>query len=65
MSEGKPARVRCIQLTSDRKCALFGRPERPAVCSDFTADLSVCGHDRITALRLLDELEKQSSPTLS
>jgi len=65
MPEGKPAGVRCVQLTSDLKCALFGRPERPAVCSGFKADPSVCGRDRITALRLLDELEKLSSPTLS
>ena len=65
MPEGKPAGMRCIQLTSDLKCALFGRPERPAVCSIFKADLSVCGTDRITALRLLGELEKQSLPSVS
>ncbi|TDJ25780.1 MAG: YkgJ family cysteine cluster protein [Gammaproteobacteria bacterium] len=65
MPGGKPAGVRCIQLTSERKCALFGKPERPKVCLDFKADVAVCGRDRITALRLLGELEKQSSPTLS
>src|SRR5688572_22135576 len=33
MPNGKPAGVRCIHLTSDLRCALFGQPERPRVCS--------------------------------
>ena len=65
MDEGKPAGVRCIHLTPDLKCALFGRPERPRVCSDFMSDVAVCGHDRSTALRLLGDLERQSLPTIS
>lgn len=65
MPEGKPAGVRCIHLTPDLRCALFGRPERPRVCSAFEPDVMVCGYDRISALRLLGELETQSSPTIS
>ena len=33
MPNGKPAGVRCVQLTSDNKCKLFDKPERPLVCS--------------------------------
>src|SRR5258708_12888559 len=33
MPGGKPAGVRCIQLDAENRCRLYGRPERPAVCS--------------------------------
>ncbi|MEZ4830770.1 MAG: YkgJ family cysteine cluster protein [Caldilineaceae bacterium] len=33
MPNGKPAGVRCIQLTDDNRCKLFGLPERPVVCA--------------------------------
>jgi hypothetical protein len=65
MRRGKPAGVRCIALTSELRCALFGRPERPRVCSDFKAEVAVCGRDQVAALRLLGQLEKQSLPTVS
>ncbi|MBL8300799.1 MAG: YkgJ family cysteine cluster protein, partial [Rhodanobacteraceae bacterium] len=32
MPRGKPAGVRCIQLTDDNRCAIFHSPERPEVC---------------------------------
>ncbi len=32
MPRGKPAGVRCVQLTEDNRCRLFGKLERPAVC---------------------------------
>ncbi|MCO5257970.1 MAG: hypothetical protein M9926_14560 [Lentimicrobium sp.] len=43
MPAGKPAFVRCVQLTDDLKCAIFGKPERPAVCSGFQPETSFCG----------------------
>jgi uncharacterized protein len=30
MPRGKPAGVRCVQLTDYDRCAIFRRPERPA-----------------------------------
>ena len=57
MPEGKPAGIRCIQLTEDNQCQLFGSPERPAVCSDFKAVVDVCGHDDQQALALIATLE--------
>ncbi|MFC0402948.1 YkgJ family cysteine cluster protein [Paraburkholderia rhizosphaerae] len=30
MPDGKPAGVRCVQLGDDLRCAIFGKPERPA-----------------------------------
>ena len=57
MPLGKPAGVRCIQLSEDDSCLLFGKPERPQVCADFKPDPEVCGTSRREALMLLGSLE--------
>lgn len=61
MPKGKPAGVRCIQLTDDNRCALFGQPERPAVCSAFAADPASCGESRDEAVRLLRWMENATA----
>jgi len=53
MPHGKPAGERCLHLTLDNLCDLFGKPERPAVCGGFKADIEVCGNDRDEAIRIL------------
>ena len=53
MPGGKPAGVPCVQLDEQRRCKLYGRPERPQVCLDFAADESVCGGSREQAMRWL------------
>lgn len=57
MPHGKPAGVRCAQLTDDNRCAIFGQPERPAVCSGLKPDMDMCGTDREHALAYLRMLE--------
>ena len=57
MPEGKPAGIRCIQLTEDNQCRLFGLPDRPTVCSHFKAVVDVCGHDDQQAWALIATLE--------
>lgn len=57
MPNGKPAGVRCIQLNQDNLCQLFGRPERPAVCSQFQADAEICGQTSTQAIAIITELE--------
>jgi hypothetical protein len=57
MPEGKPAGVRCAQLSTDNQCLLFGMPERPAVCVSFPVMAEHCGADRDEALARLAELE--------
>lgn len=57
MPQGKPAGVRCVQLTGDNRCAIFGRPERPAVCASLRAEPAMCGADRAHALAWLARLE--------
>ncbi|MEX1222443.1 MAG: YkgJ family cysteine cluster protein [Idiomarina sp.] len=61
MPQGKPAGVRCIHLTDDFLCGLFGQPERPPVCDQFSANLDSCGSSRDEALILLTDLEQQTS----
>jgi hypothetical protein len=58
MPNGKPAGVRCIQLTDDFLCKLIDSPERPKVCFGFVFDLLVCGENREDAMRIIGELEK-------
>ena len=62
MPHGKPAGVRCIQLDALNRCALFGRPERPAVCRTLQAEPLMCGTDRAQALALLAAMETASAP---
>ncbi|MEE4568502.1 MULTISPECIES: YkgJ family cysteine cluster protein [Paenibacillus] len=63
MPDGKPAGVPCPQLTPDYRCQLFGKPERPAVCSGFHADKDTCGETNERAFELLRELEKSTLPS--
>lgn len=57
LPEGKPAGVRCPQLTPDGLCRLYGHAERPGVCARFRPSLEVCGASREEALALLSALE--------
>jgi len=62
MPGGKPAGVRCVQLTTDLRCALFGRPERPPVCDSLRPAPALCGSHRGEALAWLTELEACTTP---
>jgi hypothetical protein len=62
MPGGKPAGVRCLQLTPDGLCALFGHPERPAVCVRFRAEPEFCGASAEEALALMAALERATRP---
>jgi len=57
MPEGKPAGVRCIHLTGDYRCTLFGSKQRPKVCNDFQPEPDICGSSREEAMRIMRELE--------
>ena len=53
----KPAGVPCRHLTAEMRCAVFGRPERPACCSGLQASREMCGETREEALAWLAALE--------
>ncbi|MEO8394873.1 MAG: YkgJ family cysteine cluster protein [Chloroflexota bacterium] len=63
MPDGKPAGVRCIQLTDDNRCKLFGLPERPAVCLHLRPQREMCGDSAEQASAYLIELEQITNPT--
>ena len=58
LPNGKAAGERCPHLTAEFLCAIFGRPERPSVCSGFVAAEYVCGSSREEAIRLIGWLEQ-------
>lgn len=62
MPQGKPAGVRCVQLTRDDACALFGDPRRPAFCAGLAPDDEMCGATREHALAFLARLERATAP---
>jgi Fe-S-cluster containining protein len=62
MPNGKPAGVRCIQLDSQNRCLLFGKPERPAVCRQLNPELAMCGMHRDEALHILGRWEVATVP---
>ena len=62
MPHGKPAGVRCVQLLAEFRCALFGQPERPAVCVSLRPSESMCGANRDEAMRILRALETATTP---
>jgi hypothetical protein len=64
MPGGKPAGVRCIHLTDDHRCAIFGMPERPEVCNRLQPSLEMCGTTALDAYRYLARLERTTRPAL-
>lgn len=62
MPEGKPAGVRCVQLTEDNLCLLFGHPDRPEVCTRLRPLPEMCGNSTEEALAYLTALERATAP---
>jgi Fe-S-cluster containining protein len=62
MPEGKPANVRCVQLSDNNLCKIFGSDLRPNVCSSLKPSLEMCSTNRDDALTWLIRLENETSP---
>lgn len=62
MSQGKPAGTRCLHLTPDNRCGLWGKAERPAVCANLRPAVDICGDSDAEAFILLAELERLTAP---
>lgn len=63
MPNGKPAGVRCVQLTADNRCAVFGLPERPLVCVRLQAEEEMCGQTSHEAYVWFREVERLTAPS--
>lgn len=62
MPRGKPAGVRCVQLTEGNLCRIHGHPSRPGVCRRLRPDGIMCGRSREEALEYLTALEMATRP---
>ncbi len=61
MPQGKPAGVRCVNLSNDNHCRIFGQPERPAVCSSLQPSAEMCGSSPRQAMIYLTNLEQATT----
>ena len=62
MEHGKPTGVRCVQLSDDNRCSLFGSDQRPAVCGSLRPNIEMCGINSDEAMQHLTELERLTNP---
>jgi hypothetical protein len=62
LPQGKPSGVRCPHLTDDIRCALFGRPERPDVCTSLRPQPEMCGDSAAEAMATLIRWERLTEP---
>lgn len=63
MPQGKPANVRCVQLSEDNLCSIFGSTLRPKVCSNLAPSLEMCAANRDEAMVYLIKLEEETTPS--
>ncbi len=57
MPNGKPANVRCVNLSDDLLCKIFNQANRPKVCENFKFDKLICGENQEEAMRIMNKLE--------
>jgi len=62
MPRGKPAGVRCVQLSAENTCLLYGTAQRPEVCVNLKPSRQMCGSNREEALEYLRDLEEATKP---
>nr|WP_249213747.1 YkgJ family cysteine cluster protein [Tatumella sp. JGM130] len=62
MPLGKPANVRCIQLSEENLCNIFGSALRPEVCGNLQPSQDMCLTDRDAAMTYLLQLEAVTAP---
>jgi len=51
-----------VQLLPDMRCAIFGRPERPAFCASLRPTQEMCGASTVEAMAHLTALELATRP---
>ena len=63
MPHGKPAGVRCVQLSEDSRCRIYDDPRRPEACERFKPSPELCGTSQAEALKAITDLEAATSPS--
>ena len=59
---GKPAGLRCPQLTATDRCGLYGAAGRPAVCRGLQPSEEMCGGSVAEVFARLGALERLTRP---
>jgi hypothetical protein len=62
MEQGKRAGIRCVQLSDDNRCLIFGSNLRPKVCSSLQPNTAMCGVSPVEALEILSDWERITCP---
>jgi Fe-S-cluster containining protein len=62
MPQGKPAGVKCINLSEDRKCLVHESDIYPSVCKNLTPSKEMCGNSFEYAYKYISELERLTKP---
>ena len=62
LPNGKPAGIRCVQLSDDNRCLIFGSPQRPAACNALRPTAEMCGTSFAEAMVYLTWLEQITTP---
>lgn len=62
MPRGKLAGERCVQLSKNYRCLLFGDARRPEVCVNLQASKEMCGDTARAAFKKLFQLERITQP---
>jgi len=65
MPHGKPAGIRCVNLSEENLCTLFDKPQRPPVCSSLQPMKDMCGESNEEAFTLLSVMEILTNPQIS
>jgi len=63
MPNGKPAGVRCMQLSLGNRCLIYDKPGKPVVCSNLRPLEEMCGQTSEEALAYLEFLEQCTAPS--
>lgn len=62
MPNGKPANTRCVQLSAENRCLIFGSPLRPRVCGGLQPTYEMCRDSYQQAITYLIDLEAATAP---
>lgn len=62
MAFGKPAGMRCVNLSSSNTCVIHSAADYPAVCRNLKPSFEMCGNSREDAMAYLERLEILTRP---
>lgn len=62
MPDGKPAGVRCVNLSDNNVCMIYDSPDYPEACKNLTPSEEMCGNSSDDAFEYLKNLERLTKP---